>query len=61
LVLSFKYLFYLIKKYIYITLQDEHFAILQKKLPGERMNWDDYKNMSQTRAVDILFIYELDF
>ncbi|CAJ1931860.1 unnamed protein product [Sphenostylis stenocarpa] len=29
----------------------EHFAIMQKKLPGERINWDDYKNMSQTRAV----------
>ncbi|ESW25486.1 hypothetical protein PHAVU_003G040300 [Phaseolus vulgaris] len=33
------------------AVRDEHFAILQKKLPGERLNWDDYKNMSQTRAV----------
>ncbi|CAJ1931861.1 unnamed protein product [Sphenostylis stenocarpa] len=33
------------------AVRDEHFAILQKKLPGERINWDDYKNMSQTRAV----------
>ncbi|KAG2376902.1 Cytochrome P450 [Vigna angularis] len=34
-----------------ILQADEHFAILQKKLHGERINWDDYKSMRQTRAV----------
>ncbi|XP_017427040.1 cytochrome P450 85A isoform X2 [Vigna angularis] len=33
------------------AVRDEHFAILQKKLHGERINWDDYKSMRQTRAV----------
>ncbi|RDY02306.1 Cytochrome P450 85A, partial [Mucuna pruriens] len=33
------------------AVRNEHFAIQQKKMPGERINWDDYKNMSITRAV----------
>jgi len=41
-------------------MQDEHFAILQKKVHGERINWDDYKSMSETRAVTFsISIYEL--
>ncbi|KAG5079814.1 hypothetical protein AAZX31_02G113700 [Glycine max] len=33
------------------AIRDEHFAIQQKKMPEERISWDDYKNMSLTRAV----------
>ncbi|RDY04244.1 Cytochrome P450 85A, partial [Mucuna pruriens] len=33
------------------AVRDEHFAIQQKKMPNERISWDDYKNMGITRAV----------
>ncbi|XP_020211536.2 cytochrome P450 85A [Cajanus cajan] len=33
------------------AVREEHFAIQQKKMPTERINWDDYKNMRLTRAV----------
>ncbi|XP_027361758.1 cytochrome P450 85A-like [Abrus precatorius] len=32
-------------------VRDEHFAIQQRKMPEELITWDDYKNMSFTRAV----------
>ncbi|KAL2349133.1 hypothetical protein Fmac_003133 [Flemingia macrophylla] len=32
-------------------IRDEHFEIKQKKMPNERITWDDYKNMKRTRAV----------
>ncbi|KAE8710166.1 Cytochrome P450 85A1 [Hibiscus syriacus] len=31
--------------------QEEHFALREKKKPGESIDWDDYKSMSFTRAV----------
>uniref|UniRef100_K7K264 Cytochrome P450 85A1 n=1 Tax=Glycine max TaxID=3847 RepID=K7K264_SOYBN len=38
-------------KYLCDNPSDEHFAIQQKKMSEERIGWDDYKNMSLTRAV----------
>ncbi|KAK8508045.1 hypothetical protein V6N12_025153 [Hibiscus sabdariffa] len=32
-------------------LREEHFAIREKKKPGEAIDWNDYKSMSFTRAV----------
>ncbi|KAL4319392.1 hypothetical protein GQ457_18G024440 [Hibiscus cannabinus] len=32
-------------------LREEHFAIREKKKPGETIDWNDYKSMSFTRAV----------
>ncbi|KAK7274993.1 hypothetical protein RIF29_16099 [Crotalaria pallida] len=33
------------------AIREEHFAIQQNKKPGELISWEDYKNMTFTRAV----------